>query len=77
MRIAPAVVIAVILGLCMVSACEAAADLSRDMERLGRLREAIDVQADRFTMAYLIVSLGQDAVAGQGPYVPTASAVWR
>ncbi len=26
----------------------------------------IDVQADRFTMAYLIVSLGQDAVAGQG-----------
>jgi len=43
MRIAPAVVIAVILGLCMVSACEAAADLSRDMERLGRLREAIDV----------------------------------
>ena len=51
MRIAPAVVIAVILGLCMVSACEAAADLSRDMERLGRLREAIDVQADRIDYA--------------------------
>ncbi len=47
MRIAPAVVIAVVLGLCVASACQAAADLSRDTERLERLREAIDVQADR------------------------------
>jgi LPS-assembly protein len=51
MRIAPAVVIAVILGLCVANACEAAADLSRDMERLGRLREAIDVQADQIDYA--------------------------
>ena len=48
MRIAPAVVIAVILGLCVANACEAAGDLSRDLERL---REAIDVQADRIDYA--------------------------
>jgi len=47
MRSAPAVVIAVVLGLCVANACEAASDLSRDMERLERLREAMDVQADR------------------------------
>jgi LPS-assembly protein len=48
MRSAPAVVIAVVLGLCVANACEAASDLSRDMERL---REAMDVQADRIDYA--------------------------
>jgi LPS-assembly protein len=51
MRIASALVIAVILGLYAVDACDAAADLSRDMERLERLREAVDVQADRIDYA--------------------------
>lgn len=48
MRSAPAAVIAVVLGLCVANACEAASDLSRDMERL---REAMDIQADRIDYA--------------------------
>jgi LPS-assembly protein len=51
MRSAPAVVIAVVLGLCVANACEAASDLSRDMERLESLRDAMDVQADRIDYA--------------------------
>jgi len=66
MRTAPAVVIAVILGLCVANACEAAGDLSRDMERLERLREAIDVQADRIDYAegeHKIVASGAVRIA--------------
>jgi LPS-assembly protein len=66
MRIAPAVVIAVILGLCVANPCEAAGDLSRDMERLERLREAIDVQADRIDYAetdHRIVASGAVRIA--------------
>jgi len=47
MRSLPAVLIALLLGFCLAMACEAAGDLSRDLERLERLREAVDVQADR------------------------------
>lgn len=51
MRIAPAFVIAAILVLCAANPCDAAVDLSRDMERLARLRDAMDVQADRIDYA--------------------------
>jgi LPS-assembly protein len=47
MRSLPAVLVALLLGFCLAMACEAAVDLSRDLERLERLREAVDVQADR------------------------------
>ncbi len=47
MRSLPTVFIALLLSFCLAMACEAAADLSRDLERLERLREAVDVQADR------------------------------
>jgi LPS-assembly protein len=51
MRFGPAVVIVLLLGLCVAHACEAASDLSRDMDRLQRLRESVDVQADRIEYA--------------------------
>lgn len=47
MRFVPAVGLAFVLGLCLACACEAAADLSRELERLDRLRDSVDVQADR------------------------------
>ncbi len=45
MRFVPAVLILFVLGLALP--CEGASDLSHDMERLERLRESVDVQADR------------------------------
>jgi LPS-assembly protein len=47
MRPGPAVVILFFLGFGVAMACEAASDLPRDMARLERLRESVDVQADR------------------------------
>ncbi|HXI21099.1 MAG TPA: putative LPS assembly protein LptD, partial [Gemmatimonadales bacterium] len=50
MRPAPAAVIfslLFLLVLCAAGAGEAAADLTRDLERAERLRDAVDVQADR------------------------------
>lgn len=48
MRFVPAVVVALLLGLGLAIACEAAGDLSRDVERL---RESVDVDADRIDYA--------------------------
>ena len=48
MRFVPAVVVALLLGLGLAIACEAAVDLSRDVERL---RESVDVDADRIEYA--------------------------
>jgi LPS-assembly protein len=47
MRLVPAMCVVAWLGFCVATACDAAADLSRDLGRLERLREAVDVQADR------------------------------
>jgi LPS-assembly protein len=47
MRLAPAVVIVFFLSLGLAMSCEAASDFSVDMERLSRLRESLNVQADR------------------------------
>lgn len=47
MRSVPTVGLAFVLGLCLACACEAAADLSREMDRLQGLRDSVDVQADR------------------------------
>jgi hypothetical protein len=44
----PAVILLLFLfGLSLSMACDAVGALSRDMERLDRLRDNIDVQADR------------------------------
>jgi hypothetical protein len=51
MRFVPAVVVALLLGLGVAVACDAAGDLSRDVERLERLRESVDVDADRIEYA--------------------------
>jgi LPS-assembly protein len=51
MRFVPAVVIALLLGICLASACDAAGNLSRDVERFQRLREQVDVEADRIEYA--------------------------
>ena len=47
MRFVPAICFALFLGLGLAMACEAAGDLTRDLERLNRLREAVNVDADR------------------------------
>ncbi|HEX7549529.1 MAG TPA: putative LPS assembly protein LptD, partial [Candidatus Methylomirabilis sp.] len=47
MRVVPAILFALFLGLGLAMACEAAGDLTRDLERLNRLREAVNVDADR------------------------------
>jgi lipopolysaccharide assembly outer membrane protein LptD (OstA) len=39
--------LALLLGLSLAMACEAAGDLTRDLDRLERLREAVDIDADR------------------------------
>jgi LPS-assembly protein len=51
MRFVPAMLVALLFGLCLATACEAAGDLSRDVERLERLRESVDVDADRIEYA--------------------------
>jgi LPS-assembly protein len=51
MRFVPAVVVAFLLGLALAVACDAAGDLSRDVDRLERLRESVDVDADRIEYA--------------------------
>lgn len=47
MRVVPAILFALFLGLGLAMACEAAGDLTRDLDRLNRLREAVNVDADR------------------------------
>jgi LPS-assembly protein len=69
MRFVPAVVVALLLGLGLAVACEAAGDLSRDVERLERLRESVDVDADRIEYAEgerKIVATGKVRI-GLGP----------
>ena len=51
MRFAPAVVDRSPPRPLRGDPCEAAGDLSRDMERLERLRETVDVEADRIDYA--------------------------
>ena len=69
MRFVPAVVVALLLGLGLAVACEAASDLSQDVERLERLRENVDVDADRIEYAEgerKIVATGKVRI-GLGP----------
>lgn len=47
MRFVPAVLVAFLLGFCLGTDSEAAADLTRDLQQLERLREAVDINADR------------------------------
>ena len=47
MRVVPAILLALLVGLSSAIACEAAADLTRDLQQLDRLREAVDIDADR------------------------------
>jgi lipopolysaccharide export system protein LptA len=51
MRFVPAVLVALLFGLCLAIAGEAAGALSQDVERLERLRESMDVDADRIEYA--------------------------
>jgi lipopolysaccharide assembly outer membrane protein LptD (OstA) len=51
MRAVPGVLLVLLFGLSLAIACEAADNLTRDLERLERLREALDVDADRIDYA--------------------------